>query len=88
MEPEQPNPNEEYTTLVCSTKMVDPHQTPILSYMESSIGRDIYEKINLNRPLFIPPHTSVTTGADAGPSSQYSDHPVGITLNITTTSGQ
>jgi hypothetical protein len=56
--------------------------------MENSIGRDLYEKFNLNRPLFIPPHTSVTTGADAGPSSQYSDHPVGPTLNIATTSGQ
>jgi hypothetical protein len=27
MESKQPNPNEEYTTPICSTEMVDPHQT-------------------------------------------------------------
>jgi hypothetical protein len=30
MEPEQPNTNEEYTTHVRSTEMVDPHQTLVL----------------------------------------------------------
>jgi hypothetical protein len=34
MEPEQPNLNEEYTTPVCSTEMVDPHQTHVFLYGE------------------------------------------------------
>jgi hypothetical protein len=86
MEPEQPNPNEEYTTPFHSTEMVDPHQTHVCPISRTPSGRDLYEKINLNRPLFNPPHTFVTTGADVGPLSQYSDYPVGKTLNIATTS--
>jgi hypothetical protein len=61
MEPEQPNQNEEYTTHVHSTEMVDPHQTHVRPIWRTPSGRDLYEKFNLNRPLFIPPHTSVTT---------------------------
>jgi hypothetical protein len=76
MEPEQPNLNEEFTTPVRSTEMVDPHQTHVHPIWRTPSGRDLYEKINFSRPLFNPPHTSVTTGADAGPSSQYTDHPV------------
>jgi len=48
MEPEQPNQNEEFTTHVYSTEMVDPHQTHVLPIWRTSSGRDIYEKFNFN----------------------------------------
>jgi hypothetical protein len=45
---------------------------------------DIYEKFNFGQPLFDPPHTSSTIGADVGPSCQPIEHPVGQTINTAT----
>jgi hypothetical protein len=50
----QPNFNEEYTTPIFSTEMVDPQKTLVRSIWKNSSGQDIYEKINFNRPLFDP----------------------------------
>jgi hypothetical protein len=48
----------------------------------------IFMKFNLNRSLFILPHTYSTTSVDVGPSSHYPDHPAEPTLNTATTLGQ
>jgi hypothetical protein len=60
MEPIQPTFNEEYTTHVRSTNMVDPQQTPIRPIWRTASGRDLYKKNNFGQPLFDPPHTSTT----------------------------
>jgi len=65
MEAEQPNPNEYYTTPFCSTEMVYLHQTLIHPIWRTPSSHDLYEKLNLNQPLFIPPHTFVPSGVDA-----------------------
>jgi hypothetical protein len=85
MEPIQPNFNDEYTTPVCSTEMVNPQQTHVRSIWRTPSGRDLYEKFNFSRPPFDPP-TSV--GAEAGPSGQTIDHPIEQIVNTSTTSVQ
>jgi len=44
MEPRQPTSNEENTTLVRSTIMVDPQQTHVHPIWRNPMGRDLYEK--------------------------------------------
>jgi hypothetical protein len=66
--------------------MVDPQQTPFHPIWRTPSVHDLYEKINFSRQLFNPPHTYVTPSADAGPSSKYTNHPIGKTINTTTTS--
>jgi hypothetical protein len=88
MEPIQPTFNEEYTTPVCSTEMVDPQQTPVHSIWRTPSSQIFMKNLISVRPLFDPPHASTTIGADAGPSGQPIDHPVNQIINPATTSGQ
>jgi hypothetical protein len=88
MEPIQPTFNEEYTTPIRSTEMVDPQQTLVCSIWRTPSGRDLYEKNNFSRPPFDSPHTSTSLGAEVGPSGQPIDRPIKQTINIATTSGQ
>jgi len=85
MEPEHPNLNEEFTTLILSTEMVDSNQDFIHPIWITPSDHDIYEKINFIRPLFYPPHTYATISVDAGPSIHPTDHPSRQTINIATT---
>jgi hypothetical protein len=87
MEPQQPTFNEEYTTLVRSTEMVYPQQTLVRSIWRTPSSRDLYEKFNVSRPLFDPPHISTIVGTDAGPSGHPIDRLVEQTVNTATTSG-
>jgi hypothetical protein len=61
MESEQLNTSEVYTTPFHTTGMVDPSQTHVLPIWKTPLGHDLFEKFNLNRPFYAPPHTPVTT---------------------------
>jgi len=88
MEPLQPTFNQEYTTPVRSTKMVDPQQNLVCSIWGTPSVQDLYEKFNFNQPLLDPPHTSTTISANSGPSVHPIDHSVNQIINLDTTSGQ
>jgi hypothetical protein len=60
MESKQLNISEGYTT-PAHTRMVDPSQTHVHPIWKTPLGHDIFEKFNLNRPFYAPPHTHVVT---------------------------
>jgi hypothetical protein len=88
VELEKINTSEGYTTLACTTKMVDPIQTLVLVIWKTPSGHDIFEKISLIRPFYAPPHIPITINVGIETSSDFFGHPVGPTLNSATTSGQ
>jgi hypothetical protein len=71
MEPRQPNFNEEYTTPVRSTEMVDPQQTLVHPIWRTPSGRDLYEKI------ILVDH-SLTLHIHLPPPVQMQDHQVSL----------
>jgi hypothetical protein len=88
MESKPLNISELYTTPSHTTRMVDPNQTHVHPIWKNPSGHDTYEKINLHRPFYAPPHTPAVINASTKSLSHFLGNPIEPIHKNATTLGQ